>query len=45
MSDVDLTRVLNRNRRGLPKKMVVTDQLNELIGYSSEWDNNIKMLN
>lgn len=35
MTGADLTRALNRNRSGLPKMVVVAEQLDELIGYAS----------
>lgn len=35
MTDADLTRLLNRNRTGLPKMLVVVEQLDELFGYMS----------
>lgn len=45
MSGADLTRVLNCNGSGLPKMMVVAEQLFELIGYNSERNNTSKELN
>lgn len=35
MTGADLTRALNRNRSKLPKMLVVAEQLDELIGYTS----------
>lgn len=39
MSGAELTRALTRNRDGLPKLLVVSEQLDELIGYTSGRNN------